>query len=298
MELPHITICICTYQRPVLLRQLFDGLVDQRTHGLFTYSAVVADNDPAQSAALTIGEFKKAASLEVVYCAEPRRNIALVRNKSLENARGDFVAFIDDDEFPVKDWLLHLFNTCEEEKADGILGPVMPHFPKETPQWIKRGGFYDRPTHPTGFVMGWQECRTGNVLLRRSLFEGRSEVFDPAYNNAGEDMDFFRRMIGAGHIFKWCDEAVAYEVVPPQRWKRSFLLKRALFRGGKSLQHPEGRLRSLGKAVIAVPLYALALPFLLVAGHHLFMRYLVKLCDHAGRLLAFVRLNPLSERQM
>jgi succinoglycan biosynthesis protein ExoM len=294
----HITVCICTYQRPVLLRQLLDALVTQRTDGLFTFSVVVADNDAAESARKTVKEFTDVNSLEVVYCTESRKNIALVRNKTLEQARGDFIAFIDDDEFPVTDWLIDLLKTCDAGNADGVLGPVLPHYPKETPQWIKRGGFYDRPTHPTGFVMSWQECRTGNVLLRRSLFAGVAEVFNSEYNNAGEDMDFFRRMIDGGRKFIWCDEAIAYEVVPPSRWKRSFLLKRALFRGGKSLQHPEGRLQCLVKAIFAVPLYALALPFLLVAGHHLFMRYLVKLCDHTGRLLAFVGLNPLTERQM
>jgi glycosyltransferase involved in cell wall biosynthesis len=298
METKHISVCVCTFQRPILLRQLLAALVGQRTDGLFTYSVVIADNDPAQSAAHTVKEFTDANSLEVVYCAEPRRNIALARNKTLEHARGDFIAFIDDDEFPAKDWLSHLFTACVAENADGVLGPVVPHFPSETPQWIKRGGFFNRPAHPTGFVMGWQECRTGNVLLRRGLFDGLPVPFDPEYNNAGEDMDFFRRMIDGGRTFKWCNEAIAYEVVPPSRWKRSFLLKRALFRGGKSLQHPDGRWRCLAKAIIAVPLYALALPFLLVAGHHLFMRYFVKLCDHTGRLLALIGLNPLTERQM
>ena len=36
----------------------------------------------------------------VKYCVEPRQNIALARNKALQNAEGDLIAFIDDDEFP------------------------------------------------------------------------------------------------------------------------------------------------------------------------------------------------------
>ena len=41
-----------------------------------------------------------------------------------------------------------------------------------------------------------------------------------------------------------------------------------------------------------------ALPVLFLAGHHHFMKYLVKLADHVGRLLASVGLNPVRERWM
>ena len=36
-----------------------------------------------------------------------KQNIALARNKAIENAKGDFIAFIDDDEFPLDQWLLN-----------------------------------------------------------------------------------------------------------------------------------------------------------------------------------------------
>jgi hypothetical protein len=54
----------------------------------------------------------------------------------------------------------------------------------------------------------------------------------------------------------------------------------------------------VAKAVLAIPAYMVALPVLLMVGHHLFMKYLVKLCDHLGRLLALVRLNPFRHREM
>jgi hypothetical protein len=33
-----------------------------------------------------------------------------------------------------------------------------------------------------------------------------------------------------------------------------------------------------------------------VAGQHLFMKYLVKTCDHAGRLLAACGVNPIKDK--
>jgi len=111
----------------------------------------------------------------------------------------------------------------------------------------------------------------------------------------GEDQDFFRRMIDKGRVFVWCNEAVAYEVVPPIRCQRKFMLKRALLRGAMSLVHPTFGVRHIAKSVVAVPGYAAVLPFALVLGHHRFMTCLVKLFDHLGRLLALVGIKPIAE---
>lgn len=292
--LPHVSVCICTYKRPQLLRRLLDALRHQDTNGALTYSLVVADNDAEASAREVVSDFAAGAPIPVTYCVEPRQNIALARNRAVDNATGDFIAFIDDDEFPTASWLRTLVEACRTYGADGVLGPVKPHFDAPPPQWIVSGRFYDRPSYRTGFVIDWRKGRTGNVLLKRSLFDGLEQPFRPEFLT-GEDQDFFRRMIAKGHVFVWCHEAMAYEVVPPIRWQRRFLLKRALLRGTVSLLHPTAGALHIGKSLLAVPAYTAALPFMLCAGQGAFMTCLVKLCDHAGRLLAAVGVRPIAE---
>src|SRR5437867_185465 len=102
----HIAVCVCTYKRPRFLSRLLADLRDQETRGLFTYSIVVTDNDRLQSASGVVREFAAASCIPIRYCVEPRQNIALARNKAVANAKGDFIAFIDDDEFPTQTWLL------------------------------------------------------------------------------------------------------------------------------------------------------------------------------------------------
>ena len=294
MNAPHISVCICTYQRPLYLQRLLDALETLETDGLFTYAVVVADNDSSQSSAALVSAFASRSALPVTYCAEPRQNIALARNRALEHATGDFVAFIDDDEFPTRRWLLELFQACRMYEADGALGPVKPHFDVEPPRWVIEGGFYSRPTYPTGFVIDWRKGRTGNLLIRRCVFSTVTPPFRSEFLT-GEDQDFFRRAIAAGHEFVWCDEAVAYEVVPPVRWSRAFMLKRALLRGRISLLHPTAGTRTIVRSLVAVPAYGVALPFALVAGHSKFMVCLIKLFDHVGRLLAVAGIDPIRE---
>ncbi len=290
---PHISVCICTYKRPEYLTRLLQELASQQTNGLFTYSIVVAENDQLRSAEPVVTEFAAAAPIPVKYCVESRQGIARARNEAVRNAHGGFVAFIDDDEFPMPDWLLNLFQTLRESTADGVLGPVKPHFGPQTPQWVIDAGFYDRPAHETGFILDWQMCRTGNVLLNRQLLSG-DRPFRPECLQ-GEDQDFFKRMMEKGHSFIWCNEAVAYEIVPPARWKRSFLVRRALFRGVFSVRnHGFQPLRVL-QSVVAAPAYLAVLPVALVLGQGRFMRYVFKLSYHLGRLLAVVGVNPINE---
>src|SRR6266436_1923660 len=99
MSPTHITVCICTFRRPELLGRLLEELRDLCTQGRFVYSIVVADNDSAESGRKTAERFAASDTVPTVYCVEPVQNIALARNRAVANAGGDFVAFIDDDEF-------------------------------------------------------------------------------------------------------------------------------------------------------------------------------------------------------
>lgn len=293
----HTSVCVSSYQRPELLRRTLLGLSQQEGGGEFEYSIVVCDNDPAESARPVVEEISPRFSSPIAYCVERRKGIAHCRNTALAHAAGDLIAFIDDDEVPKEDWLLRLHETLRTHQVSGVLGPVRPMFDSPPPEWIVRGRLCERKEHPTGFLLPWEECRTGNVLFKKEIIRGIEPVFLPEYVT-GSDANFFLRMSNAQHEFVWCNEAVVYEVVPPARWRRSFMVKRALLRGPHRMKMPSGKLRAILKALVAIPVYAVMLPFLQLLGHHRFMKYLIKWCDHVGTLLAFLRIELVSEREV
>jgi glycosyltransferase involved in cell wall biosynthesis len=298
-ERHHITVSICTYQRPELLGRLLAALERQETGGLFTYSVSVVDNDrqrSGQQAAETAAAKKIVA---VAYDVEPEQNIALARNRAVRNARGSYIAFLDDDERPVENWLLLLYRTCRSQAAHGVLGPVKPEFPQTPPSWIVRGRICDRKSYATGTVIRrHSDARTGNVLLDLRLFDGEPQPFDPRYGRTGgEDVDFFRRMMAKGYVFVWCNEAEAYETVPPERMTRSYYLRRALLRGTVAFRRstPAMKVFGVAKSLAAVIVYT-PLLVCLVFFPGLFMRYLIKYCDHLGKLTAAAGLPVIKER--
>lgn len=291
-SLPHITVCICTRKRERLLRRLLVELDRQEAGGLFTFSIVVTDNDPHGSAQNVVEQFAAASARKVVYCREPEPNIAVVRNRALGQAEGEYVACIDDDELPACGWLRHLLVTCTSSEADAVLGPVGPYFEHEPPTWVVTGGFFERRRFPTGHLLHWSQTRTGNMLFRRDILDGLEPPFRPEFGTGSEDLDFFKRLSERGRTFVWCDEAPVYELVPPSRCTLRYVLRRALIQAGNFPKVAPTRLRQVAKSALAVPLYALALPFQPLFGTHRFVWYLEKMSYHAAYILASCGYTP------
>ena len=296
----HICVCICTYKRPERLGRLLQKLAKQDTDDLFTYSLVIVDNDWLMSARETVESYSSKSNIEVSYFVETRQNIALARNKAIENAKGNFVSFIDDDELPDLRWLLNLYRAIHRYNSNGVLGPVLPYFEKAPPKWIIRGRFFERPIHTNGYILEWKNTRTGNVLLRRNLFKEDPEWFRPEFGSGGEDRDFFRRMIARGNVFVWCNEAKVFELVPSERWEKRILMKRALMRGKMALRYAKPWPISVFISIAAICTYSLGMPYLFflspIFGYEVFMKYLVKCCDHLGKIFAFFSIDLISDK--
>lgn len=285
MGTEHICVCICTFKRPKRLAALLDALGRQQTAERFTYDVMVVDNDH-QGTAARIARADRADRLSIRYALQPEQNIALARNRAVANAHGDYVAFIDDDEVPPDDWLLTLYTVLKSSRdTAGVLGPVLPRFEERPPKWVRKARLFERPSHATGDILTWQQTRTGNAMLRHNTLSLVSGPFRKEFGSGGEDRDFFRRAITRGARFTWCNEAPVFEAVPPQRCRRSFLLRRALLRGQASLAGPDVGVMDLLRSLLAVLSYAIVLPAALVAGQHVFMKIMIRSCDHLGKVL-------------
>lgn len=296
VEKSRISVCICTYRRQRLLERLLEKIAGQITHDEFTYSVVVVDNDAEGSGREVVMRMKGKCNFTIQYHLEPHRSISHARNRSVAGAEGDMIAFIDDDEFPADDWLLQNHRSLLASEADGVLGPVLPHFETPGPAWLVRSGLLDRVRFKSGEVISSARyMRTGNVLLWRRLFADGG--FDPKYGLSGSgDTVFFKRKMETGCVFIWCDEALVYETVPLERQRRSYYLRRACTRGMTEAWQSPFLSRGTLKSAVAVLLYTAALPFLGLFGQHVFMRYLVKSCDHLGKLLAYINVTLVRER--
>lgn len=225
----RIDICIATYKRPQMLAKLLASIAGQNLPAGVTVGVIVVDNDPAGTARET-AEIASRAGQQIQYFIQPQKNIALTRNMGLANASAEYIAFIDDDEYAEPEWLRHLYDTLHQYQADAVFGPVFRVLPDNTPKWIRDGGFFNGANLPTGRTM--TSGAAGNALIRASWAKKRSVPFDPKYGlTGGEDFDFFRYLAFCGAKLVWCNEAIAHEIVTPERINARWLIRRAFWGG-------------------------------------------------------------------
>ncbi|WBA84458.1 glycosyltransferase family 2 protein [Endozoicomonas sp. GU-1] len=157
-----ISVCLCTYKR-AFLRNTLESLACQILPVDTTLEVIVVDNDQEKTAEKIIDDISRDYPFDIKYFSEPEKNIATARNKSIEMATGEWLAFIDDDEEADSNWISQLLNTAKKYQADFVQGPVIPIYPKSTPTWIKEGDYFGRRNLVTGTEI---DCgAAGNGLL-------------------------------------------------------------------------------------------------------------------------------------
>jgi len=284
-----VSICIATYRRPDGLSRLLDSLERLKLPIGIRIETIVVDNDREESASSIVRS--RAGSLEPIrYLVEPRRNIALARNRALSEASGEWVAFIDDDEVAEENWITEYLEHIERRPCDGAFGPVLPKLEEVVTPWLDVPTFYTRRRHPTGETLGAGDLYTSNALIRRRLFDVRS--FDPSYGlTGGEDSELFGCMLRSGARFLWCDEARVVEFVPPERHQLGWLVQRA-FRGGfvytrvaRSNAPGDSLKRGLRAGFLIGALVALA-PLAAMGGRRSLANVVLRICTQMGHLWA------------
>ena len=231
-----VAVGICTYARPEGIRRVLKALVDvvpdRTAFGGVSVRVIVVDNDAAGPSRDAVAETAAGAPWPVEYVVEPRRGIPQARNAVVRAAqqRGEWVAFIDDDETPQPGWLDELLRVQAGTMADVVAGPVLPVFDETPPRWVRDAGFFDRPRHPTGRSVLF--AATNNVLVSPVVLALSSPTFDESLAlSGGEDTVLFRQARLAGLRMVWADEAVVVEHVPCSRVRVSWLLRREFRRG-------------------------------------------------------------------
>ena len=63
-----------------------------------------------------------------------------------------------------------------------------------------------------------------------------------------------------------------------------------------SLTEAKSKFSEICKSFIAITIYTLGMPFHLLLGHHIFMNYLIKNCDHIGKVLTAIGFDIIKEK--
>ena len=163
----------------------------------------------------------------------PQNNIATGRNLLLKHAKYDLLAFLDDDEHVVSDWLDHLLLVMEQNTATVVAGPVPAVFHSSAPAWVRTVDLHNIESKKNNQKISM--TGTGNVLINRSQF--RDLQFNEEFGiTGGSDTDYFMRLQENGGTLFWASNAIAYEDIPEHRSSSKYLIHRFIKQGENYLK--------------------------------------------------------------
>lgn len=300
----HISVCICTYRRNKMLENLVRTLSLQVTDEMFEFSIVIIDNDAQGPAQETVNKLKELYSFEITYEIEPTNTIPAARNHALKLAKGNYIAIIDDDEFAPRDWLINMYQAILTFNVDGALGPVFPFYEKYPPKWLVKSGLCERPVIRTGTLLHWNDTRTGNVLLKKEVFEKNNLFFDLNCKTSGSDKEFFREAMDLGCRFIAVEEAPVYEIVTPERQTKVYYFRRNLIQASNERRFRAPLLRGISKIsapikkIFALIIYTIMVPICAVAAKHLALKFGLKVVYHLSWLLTMIGFDFAKKRNI
>lgn len=214
-EFPSLTVAICTKDRPDNLARCLKSLLklqQPEKEGSPRFEILVVDNAPTDEQTFTL----VASLLNVNYVREPKPGLDFARNRAINSATGELLAFIDDDVVVDRNWLDGLMEAwAENPDAAAFTGLVLPYeLATEAQILFEQGG---------GFRRGFEKIRYGQILPSNPLYPCGAGIFGAGCNMAfrreillklggfdealdtgaplpgGGDLDIFYRVIRAGY---------------------------------------------------------------------------------------------------
>jgi glycosyltransferase involved in cell wall biosynthesis len=262
-----VSVVIATRNRSDLLRLTLDAVARQRWPA-DRLEIVVADNGSTDG---TRGVVERAAargggpSIRYLFVGQPGKSHAV--NAALQLARGDLVAFTDDDVQADADWIGGLARAVEETGADFVAGRILPIWEVEPPHWmspslygvlaIPDNGGTRRPiaadvpgrVMPIGANMAVRAvviARLGGLRTDLGKLEGTLRT--------GEDHEFFLRLLRDGCRGVYEPSALVSHLVPAERLNRAYF-RRWFYQNGRDVARLESAYSPTAAMLFGLPRY-------------------------------------------
>lgn len=220
---PTVSVVLATYNRSAYLREAIASVLAQTFQA---FELIVVDDGSGDDTAAVVAGFDD-ARIRYTYQENAGQSAAL--NRGLALARGEFIAFLDDDDRYLPHNLATQVAFLEANPEIGLVGANV--------ELIAADGAYlrDREGWRESRELDWPACLyacplvPSAVVLRSRWLHDLETWFDPALVRF-QDVDFWTRLHLAGCRMRWAPEIVsAYRQHPGQmqhdaeRYYRSYL---------------------------------------------------------------------------
>ena len=179
-----ISVILSTFNRADLLPGAIDALLQQDTQNV-RFEVILVDNNSSDNTREVVGSYVRSHPGLVRYIFDPKQGLSHGRNAGIANAKGNILAFTDDDVRVHRNWIDTLYRAFDEyPDAVYVGGQVLPLWETPQPKWadfqLGSFAFQDYGKEPKAIDRDYQRCLIGaNLACRKGLIE-RVGGFDPA----------------------------------------------------------------------------------------------------------------------
>jgi glycosyltransferase involved in cell wall biosynthesis len=228
-----ISVAICTWNRCDILQQMLERLCAIPVPARLRWEVLVVNNNCSDRTDAVAGAFHNRLPLRRLFEAQPGASHA--RNLALDEARGDYIAWVDDDVLVADDWLIALADAIERRPLVEVFGgPIEPWFPAP-PDPVLLAAFPALANGFCGLDYGDEEMPlpdrrplfTSNMAIARRAIEGLR--FNPALGGTagsgvcGEDVEFLNAIRARGGAVLWVPRMRVKHYVDPARTTLTYL---------------------------------------------------------------------------
>lgn len=222
-KLPSLTIAVCTKDHPEQLARCLDSILaacQSATGWGGVYEVIVIDNSPSDDRTREM----VAARASVRYVLEQKTGLDFARNRALQEASGELLAYLDDDVVMDPEWPGGLAEAWAQNRdAGGFTGLILPYELVTEAQIVFEGAGGFRIAFDAGFdklrfnrrvQTNWRYPFESGVFGAGANMVFRRQVllelggFDEALDTGrplpgGGDLDIFFRVVRAGHCIAY-----------------------------------------------------------------------------------------------
>lgn len=131
-----ITVIVCTYNRCRSLAKALESITASELPNSVAWEVLVVDNNSNDQTREVVQDFCARHPGRFRYLFEATQGLSHARNAGVQQARGDIIAFTDDDLTVEPTWLRNLTGAlCNGEWA-GAGGRILPANAFSPPRWL------------------------------------------------------------------------------------------------------------------------------------------------------------------
>jgi hypothetical protein len=192
-----VSLIICTRDRSGPLSACLESV--RRITFEQPWELILVDNGSVDETANVIQEFIETVSVPAAYVFESVPGLGNAHNAGLRSARGEILAFTDDDCYPAEDFLTQIWGAFADPSVGYITGRIMLHDPTDYPIGINES--LSPHMLPGGSFLRVGSFHGANMAFRRQvLFDigGFDPLFGPGSLFNTEDIDAAARASAIG----------------------------------------------------------------------------------------------------